>query len=63
MSISEDERERFSDEGEDVQDFKCEFCGSTKEPKVETFNEFDDADGNRGILVTYTTCKDCGEVI
>ena len=31
-----------------------------KKPIVRKFNEYDDADGNRGELVTYIECPNCG---
>jgi len=40
--------------------FKCPRCGSERFPKKQTFNEFTDADGNRGKKVTYIECRDCG---
>jgi len=41
-------------------EFTCPNCNSHKEPKIATFNENTDADGNRGIKVTYVECVDCG---
>jgi hypothetical protein len=34
-----------------------------KSPHIHTENEFDDADGNRGIKVTYVECPNCGTEI
>jgi transcription elongation factor Elf1 len=45
------------------EDFECPHCGSTKSPKVQKVNEYTDADGNRGMMVTYVECRDCEEEI
>jgi DNA-directed RNA polymerase subunit M/transcription elongation factor TFIIS len=34
-----------------------------KSPKIYTENEFTDADGNRGIKITYVECPNCGTEI
>ncbi len=46
-----------------MEDFECPYCGSTKSPKVQKVYENSDADGNRGIWVTYVECRDCGEEV
>ena len=43
------------------EDWKCKECGSRKLPKVEKMNENTDLDGNRGVMFTWVTCKECGE--
>ena len=42
-------------------DWKCEKCGSRKLPNIEKMNENTDLDGNRGVMVTWVTCRECGE--
>lgn len=39
--------------------FKCDMCGSEKEPDVGVYNENTDADGNRGIKVKTISCVEC----
>ena len=43
------------------EDWECKECGSRKLPKIEKVNENADLDGNRGIVVTWVTCRECGE--
>ena len=37
----------------------CEECGSDN-VKITKSYEFSDADGNRGMWVTFIECRDCG---
>jgi len=41
-------------------DLQCKDCGYIGEPVTREFYENDDADGNRGIWVTYEECRKCG---
>jgi len=43
------------------EDWKCKECGSRKLPNIEKMNENTDLDGNRGVMFTWVTCKECGE--
>lgn len=38
----------------------CPECGYNGEPKTHDSYEFADADGNRGIMVTWVECPKCG---
>jgi len=43
------------------EDWECKECGSRKLPKIEKMNENTDLDGNRGVMVIWVICKECGE--
>ena len=43
----------------DADDFTCPDCGSDSRPIVDRSYENADADGNRGIWITWVRCVDC----
>ncbi|MCG5252604.1 hypothetical protein [Brevibacillus agri] len=38
----------------------CPVCGPKTSLRARKVNEYTDADGNRGMLVTYVECPKCG---
>ena len=44
-----------------MDELKCLACGHIGEPISKAVYENADADGNRGIWVTYDYCEECGD--
>jgi hypothetical protein len=49
----------FEDDRDDFKMF-CNDCREWTVPKLKHVNENTDADGNRGMMVTYAECPECG---
>ncbi len=52
--VSEKLAKECQDEG------RCSECYNDDTPIMKTYLENTDADGNRGIYMTYATCPECG---